>query len=159
MYHILSSLYMNRKIQIQYYVFVLSFFIILVGYSCNDDPLTSENNAILEQIAGCQNNKLNKSVSGDSCFFYTFETELNLQFCVSGNCCPDSNRYTLSSKILRDTIEIAIKDTARNLCKCICQYFIHACFQDLNSDRYIIKCVQGESIDKKVLYLKEVNRD
>ena len=159
MYHKLSSLFMNNKIYLQYYVFVISFFIILIGYSCNDDPLTSDNNVILEQIAGCQNNKLNKSVSADSCFFYTFKTELNLQFCVSGNCCPDSNRYALSSKILKDTLEIAIKDTARNLCRCNCKYFINAQFQDLNSDRYIIKCVQEGFNDMKVLYLKEVNRD
>jgi hypothetical protein len=159
MYHLFASILMNGKIHIQRYFIVISFFILLIGYSCTDDFLTSEYNAVLEQIAGCQNNKLNKSVSGDSCFFYTFRTDLELQFCVSGNCCPDSNRYTLSSKILRDTIEIAIKDTARNLCRCICKYFINARFKDLVGERFIIKCVQEESIYKKVLYLKEVNRE
>ncbi|MBA4406369.1 hypothetical protein C0389_03755 [bacterium] len=149
---------MNRKNYIEYFVFVLSFFIILIGYSCNDDSLTSDNNVLLEQIAGCQNHKLNKSVSTDSCFTYTFRKELNLQFCISGNCCPDSNRYSLSSKILMDTIEIAVRDTARNLCRCICNYLINARFEGLNSDRYIIKCVREEFSVKEILYLKDVKR-
>lgn len=149
---------MNSNIQIEHYIIVISTLILIAGYSCNDDYLTSENNSTLRQIAGCQSHKLNKSVSIDSCFTYTFRKELNLKFCISGNCCPDSNRYSLSSKIFMDTIEIAIRDTARNLCRCICNYLINARFEGLNSDRYIIKCVREEFSVKEILYLKDVKR-
>ena len=149
---------MVGMVQVKYCVYVISLCVLLVGYSCIDDPLTSENGVTFQQIPGCQNNILNKLTSGDLCFSYTFRQELDLQFCVSGNCCPDSNRYVLASKFAFDTLEIAVKDTAANLCKCICKYFIKARFEDLTKDRYIVKCVQEESIDKKVLYLQEVNR-
>lgn len=150
---------MNFRIHFQYCLIALSIIIILIGYSCNDSPLTSQTPLLLKQITGCQKYNLNKSASLDSCFSYTFKTELNIEFCVSGNCCPDSNRYLLSSKILGDTIEIAVRDTAANLCRCICNYLIQARFQDLNSNHYFIKCIQEESINTKVLYFKEVNRN
>lgn len=149
---------MIGRIQLKYCVFIVSLCVIIITYSCLDDPLTSQNTVILQQIPGCQKNKLDKLSSGDSCFSYTFGKNLDLQFCVSGNCCPDSNRYVLSSKFSYDTLEIAVKDTADNLCKCLCVYFIKAQFENLMKDRYIIKCVQEDIIDNKVLYLQEVIR-
>lgn len=148
---------MNGKITKEHFL-ILSIFILAAGYSCSDNFLLSETNFYLRQIAGCQTHKLNKSVSVDSCFSYTFGLELNFQSCVAGNCCPDSNRYSLSSKIVEDTIEIAVRDTARNLCKCICNYFINARYRDLKRDHYIIRCVQEELSHRKILYLKDVKR-
>ena len=150
---------MNNEIKIRIFAVVILCFIILTGSSCNDDPLTSGVNAKLYQITGCQGNDLNRSVSADSCFFYTFNSELDIEFCVKGNCCPDSNRYFLSSQIFKDTIEITVKDTARNLCKCNCRYLIRARFQNLISERYAIKCIQEESINRKVLYFEDVHRE
>ena len=141
---------------INVFVYCISFFII---NSCTNDPIYPDSKATLYQIEGCQKNVLLKSVQTDSCFNYKFDNSLSIEFCVTGNCCPAKDRFKLSSNVFRDSITITIIDTAENLCRCICNYIIHSEFQGLQNDRYIIKCVKDEIIQKKLLYFEEVKKN
>jgi hypothetical protein len=78
--------------------------------------------------------------SSDSLFSYSFTQSLVVDFSAHGNCCPDSNRFMVGHEIRNDTILIAVSDTARNLCRCICFYMIHVQVTDLPLDRYVIRC-------------------
>lgn len=129
--------------------------ILLLSF-CNDKSTQPQESVSLNQIPGCQHLRLNKSESSDSCFTYTFKKDLVLDFCASGNCCPDKNRFDLSSKIFNDTIQIVVKDTAQNLCKCNCNYIIHGEFKELPADRYVIKLLyvsNGNQITTKFFIL------
>ncbi len=135
--------------------------IIIVLYGCEVSNFEPEaHNFRFEQLAGCQTlvyqNNLDKSTTKDSCFNYSFTENLEVEFCVKGNCCPDSNRFAVDGKVVGDTIYIAVKDTAANLCRCICNYIILTEFQNLSGDEYYIKCLEKDS--GKILYLKEVKR-
>ncbi|MGK9475241.1 hypothetical protein [Melioribacter sp. OK-6-Me] len=136
--------------------------IIIASYGCevsNTEP--EAHNFRFEQLDGCQTllyqNSLDKSTAAkDSCFNYSFNENLVVEFCVRGNCCPDSNRFAVDGKVVGDTINIAVKDTAANLCRCICNYIILAEFQNLTGDEYFVKCIEKDS--GKILYLREVKR-
>ncbi|MCX7797150.1 MAG: hypothetical protein N2249_00825 [Melioribacter sp.] len=130
---------------------------LLLFYFCKDDTVIYEANAILYQIDGCQP-KLEKKSFGDTCFKYTFSDKLIIDFCVSGNCCPDKNRYLITHKIFKDTITITVKDTAANLCRCICNYIIHCEFELLNYDNYVVKCMLDKTKNYELLYLQKVIR-
>lgn len=109
----------------------------------------------LYQANGCQSGELSKAAVGDSCFSYQFDADLILDFRVSANCCPDSNRFVLSTDIRSDTIAITVQDTAANLCLCICNYIVHAEFYDMPEDMYHVNIVAG---DGQLLYEEEVWR-
>ncbi len=142
------------KNYIRTFVFIISG--ILIFNSCGEET-SPEIQTVLYQIPGCKGNSLSKSFNAqiDSCFHYSFKEKLEIEFCVSGNCCPDENRFVTTSKILNDSITIAIKDTAENLCRCICNYIIHGEFESLPLDQYKVKCTDGEG---KVLYNEIVKR-
>ena len=118
------------KNYIRTFVFIISG--ILIFNSCGEET-SPEIKTMLYQIPGCKGNSLSKSMNAqiDSCFHYSFTETLEIEFCVSGNCCPDENRFVTTSKILNDSITIAITDTAENLCRCICNYIIHGEFESL----------------------------
>lgn len=124
--------------------------------ACNDtgtNPENAQGSAKLYQIEGCQRTGVEKSFPGDSCFSYMFTEDLTVDFCVSANCCPDSNRFALSYKISGDTIAAAIADTAANLCRCTCTYVIHAEFSRLRLDRYVLVCTyEGITVYKEGVY-------
>jgi len=109
----------------------------------------------LYQANGCQSGELSKAAVGDSCFSYQFDADLIIDFRVSANCCPDSNRFVLSTDIRSDTIAISVQDTAANLCLCTCNYIVHAEFYDMPEDMYYVNVLAG---DGQLLYKKEVWR-
>jgi hypothetical protein len=124
----------------------------LIGVlSCSDSPTKSEKEqpevqAVLRQIPGCGGHGLTKAAGGDSCFSYKFTQNLVVDFCVAANCCPDSNRFELAHVIHNDTIFVAVADTAANLCRCICNYVIHAEFAGLSRDQYIFYCQHADAV-------------
>jgi hypothetical protein len=109
----------------------------------------------LYQVNGCQGGELSKAAIGDSSFTYQFDSDLILDFRVSANCCPDSNRFTLQQAIQNDSITITVLDTAANLCFCDCSYIIHAEFYDMPEDMYYVDVLAG---DGQLLHREEVWR-
>jgi hypothetical protein len=79
----------------------------------------------------------------DSIFSYSFSQNLILDFSAIGNCCPDSNRFTLGQEIRSDTIIITVIDTSQNLCRCNCLYMIHVEMLNLIQDNYTVRCRLG----------------
>lgn len=117
----------------------------------------NEKKAELYQIPGCAGHKpaLAELTAADSCFSYEFETSLIVEFCITANCCPDSNRFELSFEVVDDTITVVIADTAANLCRCVCTYHIHAEFTNLPLNRYHITCQKSSG---QILYKRDVWR-
>jgi hypothetical protein len=133
------------------------FFVIAMSvgifFSCSDkssNPGNQQVKASLYQVGGCQSH-LAKVSEVDSCFSYQFGEKLVVDFCLTGNCCPDSNRFVLSHKISNDTIYIVAVDTAEHLCRCICKYVIHAEFENLPLSHYIFYCA-----DSNIVYYDQV---
>lgn len=109
----------------------------------------------LYQVDGCQTIDLGKSAVGEPCFNYQFDADLILDFCMSANCCPDSNRFALSQAIQDDSITITVQDTAANLCFCDCSYTIRAEFYDMPEDKYYVNVLTADGL---LLYEEEVWR-
>lgn len=127
--------------------------LVLGAWLACDRSTGPEQEHLLYQITGCGGG-LAKSFVADSCFSYQFGTDLIIDFCVTANCCPDSNRFDLSYETRHDTIAIAVQDTAARLCRCICPYVIHAEFHELPLDHYTIQCMY----DNRVAYNEEVHQ-
>lgn len=129
-------------------IILFLFFSIVYILSCSEDSPTK----ILElkkgvvfsssQIPGCNNNNLllAKQSSYDSCFAYNFIDTLKVDFCIFGNCCPDSSRFTTNYSINADTIFVFVADTSKDLCDCICNYTIHLEIFGLEKEKYVIYC-------------------
>ncbi len=144
-----------------YYFPVLLFIVgLLILNSCGEE-LSPETKAILFQKGGCQNNTLRESnySKRDSCFSYSFTDKLTIEFCVFGNCCPEENRFLLAHRFVKDSIIIAVKDTAQNLCRCVCNYIIHAEFESPALNRYYVKCILTGAEQQNILYSEIVNRN
>jgi hypothetical protein len=112
------------------------------------------------QSSKCLLNGLSKSADLDSVFTYLFDNNLLIDFSVTANCCPDSNRFSISQITGTDTIIISVADTAQNLCKCVCPYMIHVEFENLSKDHYVVRCRQSNSqgcLDP--IYLADVYRN
>ncbi len=92
-----------------------------------------------------------------SCFKYKFVDTLLVEFCLTGNCCPDSNRFSLTHEIRGDTIFVTSADTARNLYRCFCRYVIHAEFENLELNRYRFICARSDE-GGRVYYVESVSR-
>jgi len=117
--------------------------------SCSDKsagPATGSLTIHLYQIPGCGGSGRARGSSVDSCFTYTFRGDLEVTCCLPANCCPDSQRFSLSSTIVRDTIRVAVRDTAQNLCRCICSYDVRAKFTALPLDRYLFVMQYDDSV-------------
>ena len=95
----------------------------------------------------------------DSCFSYQFQDQLNVDFCVSGNCCPDSNRFSIDHMINADTITVTIADTAARLCRCMCRHWIHAEIHGLAADDYTFVVNQRDSLVLLPLYRVAIHRN
>jgi hypothetical protein len=113
----------------------------------------------IEQMPGCKSGQLGKgSHATDSCFTYQFTNALDVYFCASANCCPDSNRFSIRNEIRSDTIFVTIADTAAHLCRCNCTYMLHAEFHDLPKDRYVFLCSREDYSSLALLYSVTVQR-
>lgn len=136
-----------------YFLFVLFFLAIT---SCSDNSADTLGEVTFEayQVGGCCGNSLAKAAYLDSCFSYSFDDILEIDFCLSGNCCPDSNRFITDYTISSDTIYIIATDIEENLCKCICPYQIHLEFTNLEYDKYVFRCDYYDSFS----YREEINR-
>ena len=120
-----------------YFGLVLLFIII----SCSSEPIIRETEFTSYQVPGCFHNAgLQKSLASDSCFGYSFNDTLKIEFCVKGNCCPEMNRFTTSYKIKSDTIFVSVADTAAQLCYCICNYKIHIELSNFENNKYLFYC-------------------
>ncbi|HEX9652445.1 MAG TPA: hypothetical protein VGA99_01940 [bacterium] len=125
-------------------------------FSCSEQATNPEGSPLnqLYQVGGCGGVGLWKTSSGDTCFSYQFDSRLSVDFCVSANCCPDTNRFSLAYTMEEDKINIAVQDTAARLCRCVCPYVIHAEFHDLPLDYFLIVC----RYDGQVWYEEDVWR-
>ncbi len=124
--------------------YIITLSLILFIFSC--ETITQSPSEKLtfssHQISSCNgSNNLNKVLQYDSCFTYSFNNDkLKIDFCVYGNCCPDSQRFVTDYSIKSDTIFVEVADTAENLCRCICNYTIHIEFTGLPENKYLFFC-------------------
>jgi hypothetical protein len=126
-------------------ILLFSFSLVIFSfYSCSENNVTETENTQItfssHQITGCNNSGLLKTTNEDSCFAYSFNDALKIDFCVVGNCCPDSQRFISDYNISSDTIFVSVADTAANLCYCICNYTIHVELLGLTKDKYLFVC-------------------
>jgi hypothetical protein len=110
------------------------------------------------QVPGCGSDFLRVTVN-DSCFSYQFHDALVVEFCMSANCCPDSNRFSFRHMVSHDTILVTVSDTAAHLCHCICNYVLHMEFRDLPGDNYVFFCTREDYSDRLVFYSERVHRN
>jgi hypothetical protein len=135
--------------------FSVIFFFLL---SCNESGTNPEKNlpGFSFYSGKCGRDLLELFGARDSSFEYSFQNDLLIDFIASGNCCPDSDRFIVSSDILSDTIYITVEDTAAHLCRCMCNYHIYSKFSNLQENHYTVLCtLQGSDA---FLYLKDVYR-
>ncbi|HEY9166950.1 MAG TPA: hypothetical protein VIS48_12405 [Candidatus Kryptonia bacterium] len=142
---------------------ILSFALLLVSagllVTCNDkssNPVDQTVVGSFHQIGGCGYSTTARVFAYDSCFAYEFKDTLITDFCLPGNCCPDSNRFVLSYEVRNDTIFVAASDTAENLCRCTCNYIFRAEFANLPLNHYVFHCMAGEYPDLELLYEMQV---
>ncbi|MEE9464528.1 MAG: hypothetical protein V3W14_02990 [Candidatus Neomarinimicrobiota bacterium] len=119
---------------------ILLFSLISLFSSCEPttEPVPWEGNYQLSESGGCKRQNLGLGTIVDSCFVYQFDNNLILDFCVTANCCPDSNRFEFSQEVRDDSIIIVVDDIAEDLCFCVCPYVIRAEFYDLPKDMYYV---------------------
>lgn len=138
-------------------IIFVSLFLLLpvLFYSCADTVEPGETGNIFYQVPGC----FSKPAVSDSCFSYVFSNKLYVEFCVYGNCCPDSNRFIFAQYVIGDTINLTVKDIEQKLCRCVCLYTLHSETTNLvlNSYQY---CIYQEDIrPENLLYSERVFRD
>jgi hypothetical protein len=109
------------------------------------------------QVSGC-NQTPAKSSHSDSCLSYRFHDALLVDFCASGNCCPDSQRFMIHNEIHHDTIVVTIADTAAQLCRCNCRYVLHVEVEDLPLPSYLFVCRRQDYSSQFILYSERVFR-
>jgi len=152
---------MKKYFNISLMFFALLLLIYIV--SCSEDSPTENPEKQVEfssyQISGCNNGGLSKVNANDSCFIYSFNDTLKVDFCIWGNCCPNSQRFVTDYKINSDTIFITVQDTAMNECDCNCNYTIHVEFSELLEDKYLFYfnypgMYQDDSLKYKELVVK-----
>lgn len=129
----------------RYTNFFFAFSLLLFILSCSDESVIeiTEGEVFFTsmQVGGCNSTLgLAKTSPFDSCFTYSFDETLKIDFCVFGNCCPDSQRFATNYTLSADTIFVEVIDTAVNGCKCICNYTIHVELSGLQKDSYLFYC-------------------
>jgi hypothetical protein len=111
----------------------------------------------VHQIPGCAQG-VPRSSPTDSCFEYQFGRTLQIRFCASANCCPDSNRFAIRQRISGDTIYVVIADTARPLCRCNCSYELLLSVDEPDRDEYTFFCTREDYSSRLVIYSEKVRR-
>jgi hypothetical protein len=126
-------------------------FLFISGCSKGVDP--ELNQIVSSQATGC----LKKAQ--DSSFSYIFDNILSVDFQISANCCPDSNRFIFEHNILSDTIRLYVTDIEETLCHCTCNYGLNTMFTELPLDRYqLIIYARYKESDYQVMYSEKVYR-
>ena len=133
------------KKYVKFHSFPLFLFFLIFIFSCSNGTQTKMQEKQIEfhanQVPGCLHESyLAKVSNNDSCFDYIFRDTLKIDFCVSGNCCPDSQRFLTKFNIKADTLFVSVLDTAQNLCYCICNYKIHLEISGLSENQYLFYC-------------------
>lgn len=144
---------MLRPRLLRTFVAVLAFF--LSGCDKGAEPAPAM--FVAYQVPGCTSH-LGKRVLEDSCFSYEFHDALSVDFCATANCCPDSNRFSLSHRISGDSIIVTIADTAAQNCFCTCTYVLHVEFHVLAENSYLFVCERRDYSSHILLYAEPVNR-
>ena len=76
-------------------------FLVFIGFvSCVEKITENEPVVKIYQDGKCRNYGLNKINNDSLCFDYKFDKSLSINFCVKGNCCPDSNRFIFNYKLI-----------------------------------------------------------
>ena len=88
---------------------------------------------------------------------YNFKDTLIIEFCVGGNCCPDSFRFASEINIISDTIFVSVVDTADNLCYCDCLYKMHLEINGLSENEYLFYC-DFESHTETFKYREQISK-
>lgn len=112
---------------------------------------------VAKQVGGC-GGALGKSAAGDSCISYIFKDILQVDFCMAGNCCPDSDRFSFTHKVSQDTILIVVSDTAAHLCRCSCAYLLHAEVYNLDRNEYVLICARTDYSSRYIFYSQHIQR-
>jgi hypothetical protein len=139
----------------KYLWIIISFFSIVILNTGCDKAVDGESSGIAAfQRSGCL------AKTADSCFSYTFGSVLATEFCVTANCCPETNRFIFEHDIISDTVNLYITDIEERLCRCVCSYNLHASFMDLvmNSYQFNILIRYRES-EYELLYSTRVYRN
>ncbi len=141
-----------------YSLFVLLLTVLVFGCAEKSTGPATTTSAVFE-VPGCRpSSPGNALTSVDSCFSYEFQDQLSVDFCVSANCCPDSNRFLIDHGINADTITVTIADTAARLCRCNCRHWIHAQIHGLTADEYTFIVNQRDSLVLQPLYRVAIHR-
>jgi hypothetical protein len=125
--------------------------------TCHKSTEPGSPGVVAYQVPGCAS-QLGKRVLSDSCFSYQFRDALLVDFCASANCCPDSNRFSITHRVSTDSIIVTIADTAAQLCRCNCPYVLHVEFHDLPKDSYLLVCERRDYSSHILLYAQPVHR-
>ena len=109
----------------------------------SSDAVNEDNTVVICQIGGCAKHPAS-FYSPDSCLSYRFSDTLLVEFCLAGNCCPDSDRFLITTRISGDTIFVVAADTSGSNCYCECTYIIQARFTGLQLPRYVFHCLRAD---------------
>ncbi len=139
----------------QAFLFVLAIPLVLLACKSSTEPVTPT--FLAQQVPGCIA-ALGKGVAVDSCFSYSFHDALVLDFCMSANCCPDSNRFAFRHSISHDTILVVASDTAAHNCRCNCSYLLHTELHSLERDEYLVLCAREDYSSQYIFYAVRVKR-
>jgi hypothetical protein len=129
----------------------------LLSLSCLESTNPGTPDLLAYQVPGCGGGV--GKVSADSCFSYRFRRALAVDFCASGNCCPDSNRFLIEAEVAHDTIFVTIADTAGQLCRCNCSYLLHVELYDLPLSSYVFVCRREDYSSRYILYCERIYRE
>ena len=133
------------------YILLIIFLLSFLSCQKSIDPFENQAESVdltAYQIPGCAGpaSFFRNDISENDCFSYSFKDTLKIELCVSANCCPDSHRFMYDSNIDNNVISFTVVDTAADLCRCICDYRIHADFAGLMNDEYIFNCIYGDTL-------------
>jgi hypothetical protein len=129
--------------------FLFLLFLVFVLISCEKSTQSIENEPTsFYQIPGCDRTDLlfKTGTTDDRCFFYTFDNILKVDLCLPANCCPDSDRFDYDHDVKNGIITFTVVDTADNLCRCTCNYLVHANISGLTEDKYTFNCYYYDSL-------------
>ena len=129
----------------------------LFSFACKSSTEPTMSTMLAHQVGGC-NSVLAKGTSGDSCFSYQFKEVFVADFCVLGNCCPDSNRFSFRHSVSQDTIIVTVSDTAAQSCRCMCSYLVHIELYDLTRNEYLLLCVREDYSNQYIIYSTRILR-
>ncbi len=132
-------------------ILLISALLAVAGVNCAKSPSgpgVSRIQVSFRQVGGCISKVSSTSQVGDSSFAYEFNDTLHVSFMLSGNCCPDSDRFAMSYDVRSDSLFVTATDTAARMCLCTCSYILQAKFANLPLDRYTFVCIRPDDTGK-----------